>query len=288
MEEDKKEKFSEENEAQEGSECNKKINNYIKFPTMTWEKILKLVIVIGGTIFMIVAFFTGAAYSRFQIDDCNQDMTYYYTESIHKFFYEHEGLSLAFKFILSFIIDILIIYTLIVWSLFGTNIRLMSSGCTYFIVNLLIRFLHIQKQPSESAFTRSHIFSFFVNYQDSTYSFYSVTLGIFLICTLEWKRNKVTYMFWTMNAILIIYIIFLIFMRGNYFHEIFTAVIFGHYFFIVNEKILEMIYGKKYLNNEIEIGDITSIIKENDNDNDTNKLNELKESHDYETQTEDN
>ena len=43
MEEDKKEKFSEENEAQEGSECNKKINNYIKFPTMTWEKILKLV-----------------------------------------------------------------------------------------------------------------------------------------------------------------------------------------------------------------------------------------------------
>ena len=178
--------------------------------------------------------------------------------------------------------------TLIVWSLFGTNIRLMSSGCTYFIVNLLIRFLHIQKQPTESAFTRSHIFSFFVNYQDSTYSFYSVTLGIFLICTLEWKRNKVTYMFWTMNAILIIYIIFLIFMRGNYFHEIFTAVIFGHYFFIVNEKILEMIYGKKYLNNEIEIGDITSIIKENDNDNDTNKLNELKESHDYETQTEDN
>ena len=79
MEEDKKEKFSEDNEVQEGSECNKKINKYIKFPTMTWEKILKLVIVIGGTIFMIVAFFTGAAYSRFQIDDCNQDMTYYYT-----------------------------------------------------------------------------------------------------------------------------------------------------------------------------------------------------------------
>ena len=260
MEDNKTEQFYGEVPVQEKqpSNCNQKINRYIPFPTLTIEKIIKIIIAIGGTAFMIVAFFTGAAYSRFQIDDCNQDMTYYYTESIHKFFYEHEGLSLAFKFILSFIIDILIIYTLIVWSLFGTNIRLMSSGFTYFIVNLLVRFLHIQKP----AFTRSHIFSFFVNYQDSTYSFYSVTLGIFLICTLEWKRNKVTYMFWTMLSILIIDIIFLIFMRGNYFHEIFTAVIFGHYFFIVNEKILEMIYGKKYLNNEVEIGDITAIIKD--------------------------
>jgi 2-hydroxy-3-keto-5-methylthiopentenyl-1-phosphate phosphatase len=146
MENNKAEHFSGENEEIDASECNKKINKYIRFPTLTWEKIIKLIIVTGGTGFMIVTFFTGLGYSRHDID-CYDDMPYYYTESIHNYFYEHEGFCLALKFIISFLIDLLIIYTLIVWSLFGTNVRLISSGCTFFIVNLLCRFLHIQIQP---------------------------------------------------------------------------------------------------------------------------------------------
>ena len=130
------------------------------------------------------------------------------------------------------------------------------------IVNILIRFLHIQRQPAESAFTYSYIFSFFVNYQVSTYSFYSVTIGIFLICALEWRRNNINYMFWIMFVILVLEIIFLIIMRGNYIHEIFTAIIFGHYFFMMNEKVLEMIKGKEYLKNEIKISYNIPIIKD--------------------------
>jgi hypothetical protein len=282
MDDDKKEEFSNDIEKKEVSKCNQKINKYIKFPIMTWETILKVVIVIGGTIFMLVNFFFALAYSRNEVD-CIDDMPQHYTESINNFFYDHEGLSLALKFILSFLIDILIIYTLLVWSLFGTNIRLISSGCTYMLVNLLLRFIHIQIQPEKSAFTKSHIFSIFVNYQVSTYSYYSVTLGIFIICTLEWKRNNVTYMFVTMLIIYILYIIFLIIMRGNYVHEIFTAFIFGHYFFIINEKVLEMIYGNDYLKNEIKITSHIPIIKDNDNN-----INEMKNNHDYETGDEDN
>ena len=289
MEDNKKEQFSEEVQVQEKqtSQCNQKINRYIPFPTLTIEKIIKIIICVGGTAFMIVAFFTGIAYSRHEIH-CIDDMPQYYTEKVHKYFYEHEKFSLALKFITSFLIDLFIIYTLIVWSLFGTNIRLISSGCTYFIVNLLIRFLHIQRQPKESAFTRSHIFSFFVNYQVSTYSFFSVTLGIFVICALEWRRNNVRYMFWTMFGILIIYIMFLIFMRGNYTHEIFTGCIFGHYFFMMNEKVLELIYGKEYLTGE-EIVNLEIPVDINIQKEEVKKGNDLnlKESQEYETSDED-
>ena len=90
MENNKAEHFSGENEEIDASECNKKINKYIRFPTLTWEKIIKLIIVTGGTGFMIVTFFTGLGYSRHDID-CYDDMPYYYTESIHNYFYEHEG-----------------------------------------------------------------------------------------------------------------------------------------------------------------------------------------------------
>ena len=287
MEDNKEEKFSAEGQAQEKqpSQCNQKINRYIPFPTLTIEKIIKIIICVGGTAFMIVAFFTGIAYSRHEIN-CIDDMPQYYTEKVHTYFYEHEKFALALKFIVSFLIDLFIIYTLIVWSLFGTNIRLISSGCTYIVVNLLIRFLHIQRQPKESAFTRSHIFSFFVNYQVSTYSFYSVTLGILLICAFEWKRNNVAYMFWIMLGILIIDVIFLVLMRGNYWHEIFTAIVFAHYFFIINEKVLEMIKGKEYLRNEIKISSNIPIIK--DTNSEGKKGNEMKEGNDSETGTEDN
>ena len=244
------------------SRCNQKINRYIPFPTLTIEKIIKIILAIAGTALVMVGSLTGITYSHFKID-CKMDMPYHYTERVHKYFYEHEKLSLAIKFIISFMIDLLIIYTLIVWSLFGTNIRLISSGCTYIIVNVICRFLYIQVQPKESAFTRSHIFSFFVNYQVSTYSFFSVTLGIFIICALEWKRNNVAYMFWIMFGILVLYVMFLIFMRGNYFHEIFTGCVFGHYLFIVNEKVLEVIFGKEYITGEVNVNleipiDITS------------------------------
>ena len=285
MEDDKEETLSDNNKNNQVTECNQKINKYIRFPIMTWEKIIRLVIVFSGTSFMIIGFFTGIAYSHHDID-CLDDMPYTYTESIHNFFYDHEGLCMAFKFIISFLIDILIIYTLIVWSLFGTNIRLISSGCTYMIINLLIRFLHIQKQPDKSAFTKSHIFSLFVSYQVTTYSFYSVSLGIFLICTFEWKRNKVAYMFWIMFTIMVIYIIFLIVMRGNYWHEIFTAIVFSHYFFIMNEKVLEMIKGKDYLKNEIRISSNIPLYKNTEKEE--KKGNEIKESRDNEIGAEDN
>ena len=264
MEDNKKEQFSEEVQVQEKqtSQCNQKINRYIPFPTLTIEKIIKIIICVCGTAFMIVAFFTGIAYSRHEIH-CIDDMPQYYTEKVHKYFYEHEKFSLALKFITSFLIDLFIIYTLIVWSLFGTNIRLISSGCTYFIVNLLIRFLHI-------------------------HSFFSVTLGIFVICALEWRRNNVRYMFWTMFGILIIYIMFLIFMRGNYTHEIFTGCIFGHYFFMMNEKVLELIYGKEYLTGE-EIVNLEIPVDINIQKEEVKKGNDLnlKESQEYETGDED-
>ena len=282
--EEKKQNSSSENPKKEISECNQKINKYIKFPTLTWERIIKLIVVTLGTIFMIVAFFTGIAYSRHDIS-CIDDVPHIYTESINNFFFDHEGLCMALKFILSFIIDVLIIYTLIVWSLFGSNSRLIASGCVYMIINLLIRFIHIQIQPNNSAFTKNHIFSFFVNYQISTYSFYSVTLGILVICAFEWKRNNVNYMFWVFFGVIVVDVIFLVIMRGNYWHEIFTSILFGHYFFMMTEKILELIYGEKYLKNDINFNMQLPIMKNSENA-DSVKGNELKETQGDDSATE--
>ena len=240
----------------EPSKCNQFINRFMKFPEMTIEKIIRAVILIGGTIFMIISCFTGAAYSRYNVD-CLDDMSHIYTSSINDFFYDAKIFNLILKFIISLLIDLIIIYTLIIWSLYSSNIRLLSSGISYMIINYLVRFLHIQKQPEKSAYTVNHIFSIFVNYQITTYSFYSIIIGILVICAYEWRRNDNYIMFWIILGLLFIESIILIVMQGNYFHEIFTAFVFGHYLFIINENILIIIYGEKYLSTDNEIDDMT-------------------------------
>ena len=273
----------------EPSKCNQFMNRFMKFPEMTIEKIIRAVILIGGTIFMIISCFTGAAYSRYNVE-CLDDMSHIYTSSINDFFYDSKIFNLVLKFIISLLIDLVIIYTLIVWSLYSSNIRLLSSGISYMIINCLVRFLHIQKQPEKSAYTMNHLFSIFVNYQITTYSFYSTIVGILVICAYEWRRNDNYVMFWIIFSLLFIECIILDVMQGNYMHEIFTAFVFGHYLFIINENILILIYGEEYLkiNNDNEdmtiridssnantdISDGNNDIEKKNNNDDDNKEKE--------------
>ena len=298
MEEDKIEDSTEHlSTKKEPSKCNQFMNKFIKFPEMTYEKILRAIILISGTIFMAISAFTGAAYSRYKID-CLDDMTHIITSSLNDFFYnDAETFNMILKFISSLLIDLLIIYTLIFWSLYSTNIRLLTTGICYMIINFLVRFLHIQKQPENSAFTTRHLFSIFVNYQKTTYSFYSVVMGILIICAFEWKRNNDQVMFWIFISLFILESIILIIMQGNYFHEIFTAGVLGHYLFIINEKILELIYGEEYLSIE-NIGKISLTLsnvntmdnseKNNENKDENNDNNEMPKSKQIEIEENDN
>ena len=233
-------------EKKEPSNCNKRINKFIKFPTLTYEKLIRIVFLVGGTVFMLINCYTGMLISRF-FPQCLDDMTHITTSKINDFFLRNSVFNIILKFVFSFIIDLLIIYTLIVWSLYGTNVRLLSSGISYMILNVLVRFIHIQKQPEKSAFTMNHIFSFFINYNISTYSFYSVFAGLIIICAFEWKRDNNQIMFWIFIVIFILECFIVIIMQGNYFHELFTGGFAGHYLFMMNEKVLEFIFGKEYL-----------------------------------------
>ena len=71
-------------------------------------------------------------------------------------------------------------------------------------------------------------------------------------------------------------------MQGNYMLEIFTAFVFGHYLFIINENILILIYGEEYLKTSNDIDDMSihmnssnakTDISESNTDNDNEKNN---------------
>ena len=117
-------------------------------------------------------------------------------------------------------------------------------------MNFSCRFIHIQIQPDNSSYYKNYFFSIFVNYQKTTYSFFPIVIGLIVICALEWKRNN-SYIFWLFIFLFIGESFILICLQGNYFHEVFTSALIGHYMFIVNESILRIFFGEDYLDDNI-------------------------------------
>jgi len=227
---------------------NIEINNRI--PKLNNDKIIRIIVIIGTTIYMIINCFYGQASVHHKVS-CIEDMTHYFTQRVNTFFINNPKYNFTLKLIFSILIDLSIIYTLIIWSLYGSNIRLLSTGISFMTFNIMCRFIHIQTQPTNSSFYEKHFFSIFINYQKTTYSFFPTIIGLLLICALEWKRNNNYYVYIYFIFLFISESIMLIVMQGNYFHEIFTSAVSGHYFFIINESVLSTCFGENYIYNQI-------------------------------------
>ena len=230
-----------------------------RIPKLNCDKFVRIIILIGATIYMIINCFYGQALIHFKVS-CIEDMTHILTQGINSFFINNPKYNYFLKLIFSVVIDLSIIYTLIIWSLYGSNIRLLSTGVTFMTFNIMCRFIHIQIQPDNSSFCEKHFFSIFINYQKTSYSFYPTIIGLLLICAFEWKRNNNNYIFIYFIFLFISESIILIIMQGNYFHEIFTSAVTGHYFFIINESILRTCFGEDYL--DVKIDNISDEIYE--------------------------
>ena len=243
-------------------------NQWLKIPKLNFDKKLRITLLICVIIIMIFNSFNGITFAQYKVS-CIEDRSHKLTQKINNFFINNPIYNQIIKLIFSILIDINIIYTLIVWSIYSTNIRFLSTGLSYIFFNFLCRFIHMQIQPVNSAFYENYIFSIFVNYKKTTYTFFPLIIGLLIICAFEWRRNNNNLFFWFFIFLIIGESFILIALQGNYFHEVFTSAATGHYLFIINEEILRKYYGEEYLNNSIILNNINdkNIIENDYKDN---------------------
>ena len=231
-------------------------NQWIKIPKLSIEKKIRIVLFIFITIFMIINCFYGQTYAHYKVS-CIEDRAQNLTKKVNNYFLKHPKANLSLKLFFSVLIDLSVIYTLIVWSIFSTNIRLLTTGISHIILNILCRFIHVQVQPENAAFIKNFFVSIFVNYKSTTYTFYPLMPGILIICAFEWKRNNQILFFSFFIFLFLEESFILLALQGNYFHEIFSSALVGHYLIFINEEILTKIYGDEYLNsNTVNKGEI--------------------------------
>ena len=243
-------------------------NQWLKIPKLNFDKKLRITLLICVIIIMIFNSFNGITFAQYKVS-CIEDRSHKLTQKINNFFINNPIYNQIIKLFFSILIDINIIYTLIVWSIYSTNIRFLSTGLSYIFFNFLCRFIHMQIQPVNSAFYENYIFSIFVNYKKTTYTFFPLIIGLLIICAFEWRRNNNNLFFWFFIFLIIGESFILIALQGNYFHEVFTSAATGHYLFIINEEILRKYYGEEYLNNSIILNNINdkNIIENDYKDN---------------------
>ena len=229
-------------------------NQYIKIPKLNTEKKIRIILFILVTIYMIINCYYGQTYPHLKVS-CIEDRSQICTTKINNYFKNHPRYNLILKLFFSIIIDLSIAYTLIVWSIYSTNIRFISTGISFIILNFLCRFIHMQIQPENAAYNSNYFYSIFVNYQATSYSFYPLLPGLLIICGFEWKRNNKISIFSFFIFLFLGDSFILVSLRGNYFHEIFSSALTGHYLLFINEEILTKIFGDEYLNNDLDYTD---------------------------------
>jgi len=119
------------------------INKKIKIPKLTAEKKIRIIFLIVITIFMIINDYSDIAYAQYKVS-CIKDLSHIITNNINVYFLNHPISNKIIKLIFSISIDFTIIYILIVWSIYSTNIRFLLSVISYIFFNFLCRFIHVQ------------------------------------------------------------------------------------------------------------------------------------------------
>ena len=109
------------------------------------------------------------------------------------------------------------------------------------------------KLPENFLWRSPNFPSIVLSYSESNSLFYSGPIGIMIICGLEFKKNSYVKMFYLSILTFILELILLLILRGNYVIDIFTAILFSHYSFMISEEFsykIDKIFFKTLLNKD--------------------------------------
>lgn len=231
----------------------------------TWEKGLRLFLIFGGGIFMIINTLLGIVIPSSEVE-CLSDKTLDLTAPLNTFFKNHSIIKCILTILSSLSIDGIIVYSLIIWGLFGKTSRYILSLVSYFILYLLIRELFQVRQPTEYIWEYPHFPSLFVSYKETSSLFYSNVLGLLMITSLELKENKNTIPFFVSVFLIIFESLFMLSLQNHYIIDIFTPIFLGHYLFILFNQfspVFDKFFGMENKEAQQDYDEIKDVKKEN-------------------------
>lgn len=169
--------------------------------------------------------------------DCVLDNTFIWTSSVNSFFKTESTGKFVLLIVSSLLVDIIFIFSAYTWIAYGRSWRLYMALFLYYTLDILMQFIFQIKIPDGYILEYPGFPSFVVSYMKTTSMFYSGPVGFLVIVTMEFWKIGNYYMFAFTMATLLLQILTRNFMRANYIIDIFSAIVVGHYLFILADDI---------------------------------------------------
>ena len=198
----------------------------------TCEKGIRLGFVVIGIVFMIINSQVGLAMPSTAIE-CVEDKTFSLMEPLNSFFESHRTFKIVLMVLSSLSIDVIIVFCLFYWGLYGKSSRYIISMVIFFVFYLIIKQLFQIRMPERYIWEEIAFPSLFVSYSETSSLFFSSSVGLLIITCFEFKENKQTFFFFFTIFVLVFESFLIIILRGHYIIDIFAGIFLGHYIYII-------------------------------------------------------
>ena len=170
--------------------------------------------------------------------ECIDDKFFSHTKSINNFFSTHYYFRNTLMIISSLLIDIYIIASFANFVLFSKGVKFLASLFVFYIMLIFIRRIFYNAIPDNFQFNFPGFPSIFVPYYKTSSFYYSPTIGILVLCCLEWDRSKNMrkIMLWTGIGLVIFESLFMVTLRKHFVADIFTSIYLPHFIYIISER----------------------------------------------------
>ncbi|MCQ2820535.1 MAG: hypothetical protein MJ252_24995 [archaeon] len=205
---------------------------------MTVVKVIRLVFLVVGLIAEVLNNFLGYMIPMDTSVSCLDDKVFSHTTSINSFFSEHNYFKNFLMIVSSLAIDVYILLSFCNSILFSKGFNFVISVILFYLLLIAIRPFFLNEIPSDFLFDSPHFPSIFVPYYKASSFYFSPTIGILVLCCIEWERSKrLRYLMMGIGIGLVVFeSLFMMILRKHFVCDIFSSLVFSHFIYMVVEK----------------------------------------------------
>jgi len=172
---------------------------------------------------------------------CLLDLSHEWTISYNKYFEENRQTKFICLAVGGVLMDIVALFQFYKFSMQGKTWRFAIAITFYYSLRFVINSVFRTRYPQNYLWEFPNFYSVTVPYGKTNNFFLTGHLGLCIICLLEYRANKQFFMM-TLAYLTLIFQIFLVMvLRAHYLIDILSALCFGHYFFMMAERVAHWI-----------------------------------------------
>jgi len=184
------------------------------------------------------------------IPPCYDDLLFNFTGKINHWFSINQNAKYVCLIISSICLDLLTIIFAIIWTINGQSLRPVFAFISYFLLRLICINVYKMVIPDGYLFDYPGFPSLTISYAKTNDLFFSSFLGISLIICLECYKMKQFSLVITSICVLVFQVVLVIFLRGNYFIDIVSALVVAHYSHMMMDEFCRWLENNNYLSLE--------------------------------------